>query len=601
MEGKPDYKKLHIEQKFEEALELALQYDYDEALYWRLRTTYTLHGSGRAVKIWKGINDKIKSGFWKINSIIMFSSVLAGAEEYTNAIELLEQGINEFSEIDDPEVTKVYYFQLQNNLAICYNRTQQQDQAVELYKLAWLELEEEIETTEDPELKRQYIDGLVALLTNLANTQSETGKNVEAIDTLEFTINILDDNPNIDHHPSTFHNLATRYVEVGNFQDAVVFLDQADKVAESKMRGPELRRYRIGTDLVRSKISILKGQSDLALEYIRNVEGISKSDSEEESVRYYDTLLWILRTKFEIYLKLGDSKSAGNAVKEIEVIFQKNYPDDAKPLIEVNYWLIKGKWDKNIGNIDNLFSAKAHFKKILNYPTVENKYKTEATSELIDILINELVLNQNSEALKSISELMEQYKAFSFELNQFQNIINFYILQSRLLVINGEYDEAMQSLSEAKFYAIEHGAIFYEKYLNQLEKELLTKFVKIREDLTKSDRIWERIQEVGVDNLKLDIDPPSLYFQEVDYEIIIHPIRFKILQTLDKQHKILRKELIRDLKLKSSRLQYHINILLKEELIDTSYEFVDNKPQSLIALTPQGSLLFTKFINHNYT
>ncbi|MHA2028358.1 MAG: tetratricopeptide repeat protein [Candidatus Kariarchaeaceae archaeon] len=79
------------------------------------------------------------------------------------------------------------------------------------------------------------------------------------------------------------------------------------------------------------------------------------------------------------------------------------------------------------------------------------------------------------------------------------------------------------------------------------------------------------------------------------FRSLMHPIRLAILKTLHFQMRILRSELQKILSIASGTLERHLGHLIDNELISSSFEFYEIKPQKVVSITIKGSKLYEEF------
>jgi tetratricopeptide (TPR) repeat protein/DNA-binding MarR family transcriptional regulator len=72
------------------------------------------------------------------------------------------------------------------------------------------------------------------------------------------------------------------------------------------------------------------------------------------------------------------------------------------------------------------------------------------------------------------------------------------------------------------------------------------------------------------------------------FKNVLHPIRLAILRKLNAQYRIPFAELGSFLGMTKGRIKHHVEVLEKEQLIESKYEFIDAKPRLVLYLKPEG-------------
>lgn len=79
------------------------------------------------------------------------------------------------------------------------------------------------------------------------------------------------------------------------------------------------------------------------------------------------------------------------------------------------------------------------------------------------------------------------------------------------------------------------------------------------------------------------------------FSIILHPIRFAMLQLLYYESKISRAELMRRLDISSASMKRHVQKLQDADYITSEYEFHDGRPRRVLCISNKGFSSITNF------
>lgn len=130
------------------------------------------------------------------------------------------------------------------------------------------------------------------------------------------------------------------------------------------------------------------------------------------------------------------------------------------------------------------FHAAINFNDIVNGPIIDNEITVQAILNLTDILLLEIRLSNNELILEDINNYCIKIKNIATSQNSIALLIQGYLLESKLKLLDYKITDAKVALGKAIFLAQQHGIIKFEFLASQELDKLL-----------QSEEEWEDLQE----------------------------------------------------------------------------------------------------------
>jgi tetratricopeptide (TPR) repeat protein/predicted amidohydrolase len=353
--------------------------------------------------------------------------------------------------------------------------------------------------------------GLSRVLNNLANISSSKGDLDQALSYHQQSLEIKE-------RLASKHDIATSLINIGvihrfkgNLDKATEYYNKSLAIQENLSIGPEfaLALHNMG------EIFSIKGELDTALEFFQRSLLIYDAMGAKEGIALaLGNIGDIERRKgnhenaFEYYERsLGISESMGNtrlisvvlselvelALDNSDLILSKEYLNKLENIdtisknIGVNqrFRMSNALILKNSPRTRDRVKAEEILEQLIEEDIVDHTVTITAMIHLCDLLLLELKATRAEEILNKVNDLTKHLIAVASEQASHPLVVETYLLQSKLALIDFEVDQAQELLTKAKSLADEKGMYRLSHIVN---REIQT----LQNELQK----WESILEL---------------------------------------------------------------------------------------------------------
>jgi tetratricopeptide (TPR) repeat protein len=310
-------------------------------------------------------------------------------------------------------------------------------------------------------------------LNNLGNVFTYKGELQFALDHHTQALEIRKTLPNKSELASSLGNLAEIYHYMGNYDSALDYYQQAQQIFET-----------IDNKLFQAKLYYQL--VSLHLEY----NNLSKAE--------------------EYLQKLSDLHKAASE----------------NPYIKTLFILSEGMILKDSDRLMKKFKAGENFLQIANGPVVDSELTVQAIFNLNDILLLEMRLSQNEEILNEVQSWSSKVIQLAEEQKSSVLIVQSYLLDSKLKLLDFKVDEAKELLIKGQETANKKGIMKFEYFISRELDQLLSQEEKWEELKANGASLIERIDLTGLEQTLNNLIRKREEFAEIEHE---EPVLFLIL------------------------------------------------------------------------
>lgn len=248
-------------------------------------------------------------------------------------------------------------------------------------------------------------------------------------------------------------------------------------------------------------------ERNFSLNYTKNALGvIARYEMEyESSINYFKSILDNLvnevekiPTLFELIvtlLEMNTPDKINEANVYLKIIFDLNqkYPDfkDHIDIYNLAHAMILNKSPR----IERKFQAKGILLD-LEQKALKPKHQLLASQALIDILLYELKASGDEEIVKDLKNQIEKIFSLSQTQKRFSVMVDSYLLESRVEIIEGNYQRAFEILEKAQSLCQEKNLQGITKRI-EVERDTITKYITFFNEQMKNNlSIIKRIEVV---------------------------------------------------------------------------------------------------------
>jgi len=387
-----------------------------------------------------------------------------------------------------------------NNLGLVYWTKGDLDKATECYQKSmaiYEELNDKI--------------GISKVLNNLANISSSRGELDEALSYHEQSLEIKERIASKHDIASSLINIGVIHRFKGNLDKATEYYSKSLAIQENLSIGPEfaLALHNLG------EVYSIKGELDSALEFYQRSlliydamgakEGIAlalgnigdiqrRKGNHEIAFEYYQRSLGIsepmgntrliavvLSELIELALDNNDLNLAKEYLTKLE------HTDAISDNIAINqrYRIGNALILKDSPRTRDRVKAEEILEQLVEEDVVDQTVTIAAMIHLCDLLLIELKATRAGETLNKVNDLTKHLVAVALEQSSHPLVVETYLLQSKLALIDFEVDKAQQLLAKAKSLAD-------EKKLHRLSQIVDREIQTLQNEMQK----WESILEI---------------------------------------------------------------------------------------------------------
>ncbi len=279
-----------------------------------------------------------------------------------------------------------------------------------------------------------------------------------------------------------YANLSTVHLQLYNFDKAEEFALKSEKLFKETKAFQDLSyAYRnLG------KIYAYRNKSRNALKYhTKSLKLRKRFGTAGEKI---ESLYYLLYTILIFDLKEEKKKEA--YWKEFQELVKNNENTKSKALLH----LLQGLFLKKSNELQKMFSSAEYFKKVLELPYQSLEFVYTSLTNLIELDLLELkAMPYRKDILKELQGYFQQLEKLSKEKeNKELNLIQA-IMQSRFLMMQKKYNEALNILEKAKRQLnTEDGGLISKRLQDEFDK-LFDKIQNWEEGVSKSQEMLNRL------------------------------------------------------------------------------------------------------------
>ncbi|OLS29027.1 MAG: hypothetical protein HeimC2_02220 [Candidatus Heimdallarchaeota archaeon LC_2] len=205
---------------------------------------------------------------------------------------------------------------------------------------------------------------------------------------------------------------------------------------------------------------------------------------------------------------------------------------------------------------------------------------------LYDLYLWEYKSTDNKTVIKEIDELSSKLIFIALSYNSYPILGEAILLDARYNKITGNLKYAkelyVRAISLSKEQVLDEIAEQAEHELDILEKDMnnWTSIINISESTDKDDNGIEETSQ-----------------QLMKYKFLLNPVKLSIVKILINHNKFPSAQLRTMLGISWGKFSTHVDSLVKEGLILSEKEFIDNKPRTLLFIEQKGRLYFQELRN----
>ncbi len=215
-----------------------------------------------------------------------------------------------------------------------------------------------------------------------------------------------------------------------------------------------------------------KGEYDLAMEYLEKYLIINEIQSVGVE-GCLDSLIYAA-------LEKGDTERAQKYFNRLENIFIQTKDSQVEFLFKYNKALML----KRSSRIRDRAKAEKLLKQVIKTKIFDFVYTSNACIQLCDLLLSEFRINNNSEVLDEINQIITQLLTIAENSNSYRFFCEIFILQAKLALLNFDLKAARLFLTQAQKIAESYGI-----------KRLAMKISYEHDELIKKQNTWEKLKE----------------------------------------------------------------------------------------------------------
>ncbi|MHA2250687.1 MAG: hypothetical protein ACXAD7_10000 [Candidatus Kariarchaeaceae archaeon] len=228
------------------------------------------------------------------------------------------------------------------------------------------------------------------------------------------------------------------------------------------------------------------GENDEALgHFLEGYKRLKKSQNKY----FFHWALYQICQKMILSGKRGDSLPY---LKEYEAFI------DEFPKYAFEFKTAKALYLKTSHRLRHKVDAERMYRSLINDSSFDNQEHLEIYKHLCDLLMMELKLYGEREVFKEIQSYINLLFENSKRLHMYPHLVDAYILKSRILLIDGDFDRANEILKEGLEYMREENLPQLEKSISQEMKKLENEFLHHQSILQSNTSFSEKIEKLQI-------------------------------------------------------------------------------------------------------
>ena len=231
-------------------------------------------------------------------------------------------------------------------------------------------------------------------------------------------------------------------------------------------------------------------------------------------------------------------------------------------LIEINNEIDKSKLYVSDGIVDD------------NIPLI-------ALLNLYDLYLWELKSTENEDVIEEIDELSSKLIFIALSYNS-------YPILGEAILLDARYNRISTNLKYSKELYERAISLSREQGLDEIAEQAQVELTSLETEMNNWSSIIDVIsaQETNGDDLE---DTSKLL---MNYKFLLNPVKLSIIKILINHNQFASAELRSMLGISWGKFSTHVDSLIKEGLITSEKEFVDNKPRTLLFIEQKGRTYF---------
>ncbi|MHA2098829.1 MAG: tetratricopeptide repeat protein [Candidatus Kariarchaeaceae archaeon] len=364
---------------------------------------------------------------------------------------------------------------------------------------------------------------IAKLINNIGMTNWGAGKHNLALENFFEVLEIFkssDDQVKIGY---VLHNIGLVHSTKGDLNSALEFVNQSLDIFRSSeyKEGMAMSHNTIGN------VYLLQGELDQALNAYNEAATIF------ELLAYIEDLIFVLTNMGDVYFQKAEFQLAKNHLQRalefydeetitpqlsniLLILLEINLVEDNKNIseeygnkleelskssenkvIRLNYELGQAMLFKSDNRLKTKMRADDMFNKIIS-ENIDLAATIIAMKHRCDYLLDELKLYGDEETLEEIKELLDKLVEIALEQNMFPTLIETFILQARLALLEGEINKSNEILENALSETELRGLVKLKNNVINEQENLLAEIDNMKELLDKSSTLYERLEKAKI-------------------------------------------------------------------------------------------------------
>lgn len=362
-----------------------------------------------------------------------------------------------------------------------------------------------------------------------------------------------------------FYNLSLIYFDRGELAESRNYLMNFRELISGS---PE---HEAGFSLQYANIVLAMERYDEALDAIeRGLEAAERLNQLEDQIQLY-------YRKVKILVDQSNFADVSPILAQMDKISRKL---DA-PILQIEAKYARAYYLRAQNKAIEQFEALEIYRDILNQFPDQLIVLQEIYFPLMSLLLKELKINQDHKILDEMEGYIGKMYQNIQQMGSKSAEIEFLLIQAEIDLINGKLSSADDRMKRTK------------NLVKQFDLHYFDHSVKDLEDRISSAKItWQSNFAI------IPISPELLDTLEnlnQEYDELFHSLRFSIMKVLDYHNRIPRSQLMAILDVASGSLEHQLKRLVDLEWVNSSIDFVDNKPRRVVEITTKGYIVFDKF------
>ncbi len=413
----------------------------------------------------------------KLDSILLESQSLWRMGQFEQTLKIIESGEQEFikeTELESPEFAE-RYAEFKRIKGICYRFKGELDLAYEYFHESLIEFK-----------KLGINEKIISSLNNIGLTYHDKGELNEAWNHYVECLEMRDKIINQRALTTTYFNLGRIQIDRGELDSALEYLMQSLEMSESYGNARIIAKSYEAIGLVYHNQS----KTDPAFEYLSKSLTIKKSLGNDLETS------WTLYRMLDLLISINKTDVQTIFFNELDVIYKRNNIDK---IINLHYRLIRARIFQESNRTLQKAEAQKIFTEIMFEEILDYELTINAMLNLCGELLAELQTTGNEQILDELIDIFNKLVAVANEQNSYSLITEMYILQSKISLLELDFNKAQNSLSQALSIAEDRGLHRLALKISNQYDALLDQIKEWRGLDSKDTTIIERLQKVELE------------------------------------------------------------------------------------------------------